>query len=67
MAKVLWMTQVFNAPPVYLDFLRYICVADTRKMKRQMGFRPRYNIQQIVADFAGARPTVAEAPIAERS
>jgi len=51
LAKVLWMTQVFDAPPMYLDFMRYLCVSDTTKIRREMGFAPRYDIRQIIADF----------------
>jgi len=54
LAKVLWMTQVFNAPPAYLDFLRYLCVADTSRVRRELGFSPRYDIRQIISDFTGA-------------
>lgn len=53
MAKLMWMTQVFDAPPVFLDFLRYMCVVDTDRARRELGFRPRHGIQHIVTEFAG--------------
>jgi UDP-glucose 4-epimerase len=51
LAKVMWMTQVFDAPPMYLDFMRYLCVVDTTRVRREMGFSPRFDVRQIVADF----------------
>lgn len=51
-AKLLWMTQVVEAPPVLLDYLRYLCVADTRLSQRDLAFRPRQDIRQIVRAFA---------------
>jgi UDP-glucose 4-epimerase len=52
LAKALWMTQILDAVPAFLDFLRYLCVVDTGSARREMGFSPRYNIQQIVSEFA---------------
>jgi UDP-glucose 4-epimerase len=60
-AKVMWMTQVIAAAPVFLDFLRYLCVADTTKIRREMGFTPRHDIRAILADFAGLAPPHAAA------
>ncbi len=59
LAKVLWMTQVFNAPPMYFDFMRYICVADTSKAENEMGYTPAHTIRQVVREFAG---TVSSTP-----
>jgi UDP-glucose 4-epimerase len=53
LAKIMWMTQLADTPPVFLDFLRYICVASTTKTKRVMGYSPRYPIAEIVAHYAG--------------
>lgn len=52
-AKLLWMTQALNAPPMYFDFMRYLCVADTSRAENEMGWSPRFNIGQIVREFAG--------------
>ncbi len=57
LAKLLWMTQALDAAPVFLDFLRYMCVADTEKIQREMAFIPRYTIQQIVTEFGGLAPS----------
>ncbi len=52
-AQFLWMTQVLDTPPVFINFLRYLCVADCEKIKREMGFSPRHDIRDILAEFAG--------------
>ena len=54
LAKVLWMTQVLDLPPMYFDFLRFLCVADIDKAKEEMGFSPRYDIRDIIREFAGS-------------
>ena len=59
LSKVLWMTQVFNAPPMYFDFMRYLCVSDTSKVENEMGFTPAYSIRQVVREFAGTGAPVA--------
>lgn len=53
LGKTLWMTQVVTAPPMFLDFLRYLCVADTRRMRVELGYTPRHTIREVVRQFAG--------------
>ncbi len=53
LAKVLWMTQVLDLPPMYFDFLRFLCVADIDRARREMGYTPRYDIRDIVREFTG--------------
>lgn len=46
----------FNLSPVsskHLNFLRFPCVADGEKARKELGFRPRYNIKECVESFAG--------------
>jgi len=52
-SHALWVAQVFDAPPNFLDFLRYLCVADGQKARDVLGFQPRYDIKAIVSDFLG--------------
>ena len=59
LSKVLWMTQIFNAPPMYFDFMRYLCVADTSRVENEMGFSPAYSIRQVVREFAGTGAPIA--------
>jgi UDP-glucose 4-epimerase len=56
LAKVLWMTQVLDVAPGFLDFLRYLCVADPDKARQEMGFSPEHDIREILTDFAGTSP-----------
>jgi UDP-glucose 4-epimerase len=56
MSQALWATQVFDSPPNFLDFIRYLCIADGSKAKRELGFRARYDIRGILRDFAGTAP-----------
>lgn len=53
LSKALWMTQVFDSPPIFLDFLRFLCVADGSRAKRELGFVARYSIKHTVLDFLG--------------
>jgi UDP-glucose 4-epimerase len=53
LTKLLWMTQIFDAPPDFLDFLRFMCIVDTEKARNEMGFVPRYDIRQVIAEVSG--------------
>jgi len=53
--RALWATQVFDAPPAFLDFLRFLCVADGDKARRLMGYLPRHDIRATIQDFLGVR------------
>ncbi|MFH1130243.1 MAG: NAD-dependent epimerase/dehydratase family protein [Pseudomonadota bacterium] len=56
-----WMTQISNSPPGFLDFLRYLCVADTSRSRRIMGFVPKYDIRQTILDFTGITDSLPNA------
>lgn len=56
LAKLLWVTQVSDIPPSFLDFLRFLCVVDTARCRKVMGCAPRHDIRQIVTEFAGTAP-----------
>jgi UDP-glucose 4-epimerase len=53
LSRALWATQIFDSPPNFLDFLRFLCVADGGKAKRVMGFAPVYDIKATIHDFLG--------------
>jgi UDP-glucose 4-epimerase len=55
-SKILWATQLVGSPPSFLDFLLYLCVADGRKAKRELGFAPRLSIKRTILDFGGIAP-----------
>ena len=50
-----WISQLAEAPPSFLKYLRFLCVADGRKAHDEMGFRPAYSTREAVVDFAGAQ------------
>ncbi len=50
-----WVAQLVEAPPSFLKYLRFLCVADGRKARDVMGFRPAYSSRDAVLDFAGAQ------------
>ena len=54
--RALWATQVIEAPPTFLDFLRYLCIADGARAGRELGFRPAFDIQRAIQDFVGVAP-----------
>jgi UDP-glucose 4-epimerase len=54
--RALWATQIAATPPTFLDFLRYLCVADGARAERELGFRARYDIQRAIQDFLGLTP-----------
>src|SRR6185312_11458371 len=61
LSRALWATQVFDSPPNFLDFLRFLCVADGGKARKVMGFAPVYDIKATIHDFLGvATPETAE-------
>jgi UDP-glucose 4-epimerase len=51
----LWAAQVAAAPPSFLRYLRYMCVADGEKAARVMGFRPVYSTREALLDFISAQ------------
>jgi len=55
LARALWATQILDAPPAFLDFLRFLCVADGARAKRVMGFQARHDIRTTIQDFLGVR------------
>ena len=51
-AGVGWAAQLVDIPPGFLPYLRYLCVADTKKARSVMGFSPTYSSRAAVTDFA---------------
>src|SRR5450432_1009797 len=50
-----WISQLVEAPPSFLKYLRFLCVADGRKARSEMGFRAAYSTREAVVDFARAQ------------
>jgi UDP-glucose 4-epimerase len=55
MAGALWVAQLTETPPGFLDYLRYLCIADGARAAEEMGFRPTYSAREAVLDFATAQ------------
>ena len=54
--RLLWLAQLVEAPPRFIDFLRYSCLADTNKSRREMSFSPRQDIRQVIRAFTQRAP-----------
>jgi UDP-glucose 4-epimerase len=52
-ARALWAMQIGAAPPAFVSFLRFLCVADGAKAREVMGFTPRHDIRGAILDFLG--------------
>ena len=50
-----WMAQLADAPPSFLRYLRFLCVADGALARRRLGFRPAYTTREAVVDYASAQ------------
>jgi UDP-glucose 4-epimerase len=51
----LWLAQLVEAPPSFMHYLRFLCVADGTKAKERLGFRPAYTTREAVLDFTSAQ------------
>jgi UDP-glucose 4-epimerase len=55
LAGALWVAQLSEAPPAFLDYLRYVCVADGEKARAEMGFIPAYTTREALIDYTSAQ------------
>lgn len=55
MSEALWSVQVGHFPPGLVDFLKYLCVADLRRMQTELTYKPRYDVRQAVLSFASSQ------------
>ncbi|WP_437496487.1 NAD-dependent epimerase/dehydratase family protein [Sorangium sp. So ce1099] len=55
LVSALWAAHAAIAPPSFLRYLRYLCVADGEKAARVMGFRPVYTTREALLDFTSAQ------------
>ncbi len=46
-----WAAELADAPPTFLDFLRYLCVADGARAEEKLGFVPRFSTKETLLDF----------------
>lgn len=57
-----WRVQLSKVPPQFVDFLRYLCVADGKCANDVLGFVPTYTCVDAVLDFQ-ARLRLREAKL----
>jgi UDP-glucose 4-epimerase len=50
-----WAAQAAYAPPSFLRYLRYLCIADGDKAACEMGFRPLYTTREALLDYISAQ------------
>jgi UDP-glucose 4-epimerase len=51
----LWTAKAGVAPPSFLRYLRYLCVADGDQARKVMGFEPAFTTREALVDFLGAQ------------
>ena len=51
----LWLAQLAEAPPAFLDYLQYLCVADGAQALKVLGFAPAYTSREALVDYANAQ------------
>lgn len=55
LARGLWLAQQLEAPPAFLPYLRYPCVADGARAARELRFRPEFTTREALLDYASAQ------------
>jgi len=50
-----WVAQLVEAPPTFLKYLRFLCVADGQRAKQELGFTPAYTSREALSDFVSAQ------------
>lgn len=46
-----WAAELADLPPAFLDLLRYLCVADGSRAKRELDFTPEHSSKETLLDF----------------
>src|SRR5262245_20961554 len=54
-ADLLWGSGVGEAPAPFLDYVRFLCVADGGKAERELGWKARYRSRDALDDFLAYR------------
>ncbi|HEY8038388.1 MAG TPA: NAD-dependent epimerase/dehydratase family protein [Polyangiaceae bacterium] len=50
-----WVAQLVEAPPSFLKYLRFLCVADGQRAREALGFTPAYTSREALLDFVSAQ------------
>ena len=51
----LWSAQFTDIPPGFLDYFRYLWIADGRKAAEEMKFIPKYSTKEALLNFVGTQ------------
>ncbi|MEI8258771.1 MAG: NAD-dependent epimerase/dehydratase family protein [Deltaproteobacteria bacterium] len=54
-ASLMWAAQFAEAPPTFIEYLKWICIADGEKAHEKLHFRPAFTTREAVLDYAGAQ------------
>lgn len=54
-AELAWSAGVGEAPGGFIDYMRFLCVADGEKARRELGFVPRHRSKAALLDYLGYR------------
>jgi len=54
LVQLTWYLDISPAPSSYLNFLKYLCVADGSRARKIMGFTPKYSTRETLLTFVGA-------------
>lgn len=52
--QALWMLDLAPAPASHINFLRYLCIADNSKIKRELNFEPQFTTKEALLSFVAA-------------
>lgn len=55
LAQLLWYADISPAPASFTDFLRYPCVVDSAKIKKELRFKFKYTTKETLLDFVKSR------------
>jgi UDP-glucose 4-epimerase len=50
-----WVAQLVQAPPSFLKYLRFLCVADGERARTALGFTAAYTSREALLDFVSAQ------------
>jgi len=51
LADLAWAAGVGDVPAGFVDYIRYLCVADGEKAKRELGFEARHGSKAALMDY----------------
>jgi UDP-glucose 4-epimerase len=54
LVQLMWYGDISPAPASFADFLRYLCVVDNTKIKRELGLKFKYSTKEALLSFIGA-------------